>query len=71
VPGRSKPLLRHPLLLIDPDRHMCVCLLFSGQVVARARVVAGLEGVLRALTALCAGPEGPLPDLEVRLAAGS
>ncbi|GFR47829.1 hypothetical protein Agub_g9607 [Astrephomene gubernaculifera] len=34
------------------------------QVVTRARRVAALEGVLRSLVGLCAGPEGPLPDLE-------
>ncbi|EFJ40751.1 hypothetical protein VOLCADRAFT_99422 [Volvox carteri f. nagariensis] len=34
------------------------------QVVNRARKVAALDGVLKSLVQLCAGPEGPLPDLE-------
>lgn len=36
------------------------------QVVGRARKVAAMDGVLRSLVGLCVGPEGPLPDLEVR-----
>ncbi|KXZ55790.1 hypothetical protein GPECTOR_2g1340 [Gonium pectorale] len=41
------------------------------QVVARARHVAGLDGVLKSLVKLCAGPEGPLPDLEALAAEGA
>lgn len=35
-------------------------------VLARARKVAAQPGAIAALTKLCVGPDGPLPDLEVR-----
>lgn len=40
-------------------------------VLARARKVAGQPGAITALTKLCVGPDGPLPDLEVRESIGS